>query len=548
MRRWLPLALAALLGLTLLPGLAAVDAIDEREARDAIMAVESTQGREWLSPIYGHEPFFEKPLAGLAPEIVARRLLRHPGAPPGGTADVAVSRALRAGLAAGLALVIAMIGWRMFGARSGWLAACALASMFGLPLAARADVVQIAGSLCAWLGIGAWLDVLTGRKHARGVRVALGWLALGFAAITAGPLPALWPVLGLTMYFALARHHAGWRMLDPWSGVLIIAGVGLPWYGAMIAIHGGAFLPHVAWFPYASGTRGAWFAGPPLALSFAVVTSFPWTPLFAAALADAAIRLRRAGARGAPTSPVHVLDAEHVEHLLLTLAVAATVPIALYPGPPLTAALPVLPAVALLVGRFADRVLDGVGEPRILTQATRLLAAFGTSFAIAGVLLAQRLPGATSSVRLLAAALFLASWAPLLADLRGARRIAVALFALPAALGAPILLTRVLPEMEPWLNARGVAEVMESVSPPLAPLVVWEPPPPSLREALRRNFLTPGQVGPGGANARARDGFVYAAWRPARERIALGSAAALGGPPEVLVRTPVLVLARFGQR
>jgi hypothetical protein len=268
--------------------------------------------------------------------------------------------------------------------------------------------------------------------------------------------------------------------------------------------------------------------------------------LFAAALADAAMRLRRAGAVGAPRSPVQ-LDPEHVEHLLLALALAATIPIALYPGPPLTAALPVLPAVALLVGRFADRVLDGIGESRMLTQATRLLAAFGTTFAIAGVLLAQRLPGATSSVRLLAAALFLASWAPLLADLRGARRLAVALFALPAALGAPLLLARVLPEMEPWLNARGVAEAMERVAPPLAPLVVWEPPPASLREALHRNFLTPGQAGPNAENARARDGYVYAAWRPARERAALAGAAAFGAP-EVLARTPVLVLARFAAR
>lgn len=546
MRRWLPLALLALLALTLLPGIAAVDALDEREARDAITAVESTQGREWLTPIYSHEAYFEKPLAGYAPEVLARRALRRVDRLASGTANVATSRAVRALLAAALAFTIAGIGQRVFGARSGWLAGCALASMLGLPLAARMDGVQLVGTLFAWLGIGAWLDVLTGRSHARGVRVALGWIALGAALATAGPLPALWPALGVTLYFALARHPTGWGALDPWAGVLIVAGIGLPWYGLMLAIHGTPFLPHVAWFPYASGSRAAWLATVPLALSFAVVSSFPWTPLFAAALADAALRLRRAGtqARVLPAT----LDAEHVEHLLLAFALAATVPLALYPGPPLTAALPVLPAVALLVGRFADRVLDGASDPRALTQATRLLAAFGTAFALTGVMLAQRLPDAATSVRQLAAALFLASWAPLLADLRGARKFALALFALPAALGAPLLLARVLPPLEPWLNARAVAVVMERVSPPLAPLVVWEPPPPSLRDALRRNFLAPSQVGPGAIDARARDGFVYAAWRPSRERAALASAAAFGGPPQVLTRTPVLVLARFPAR
>jgi hypothetical protein len=71
--------------------------------------------------------------------------------------------------------------------------------------------------------------------------------------------------------------------------------------------------------------------------------------------------MRRCGCARAAGRRVAVLplDTEHVEHLLLCAhARGVALPIALYPGPPLTAALPVLPAVALLVGRFADRVLD----------------------------------------------------------------------------------------------------------------------------------------------------------------------------------------------
>ncbi len=536
----------ALLVLALVPGLAAVDALDEREARDLLAAHESTLEREWLSPILAREPFFEKPLPGYAPEVLANRVLRRIGSrdeyAPG---DVAISRAVRALLAAALAFVVAAAGGSVFGARSGWLAGCALASMLGLPLAARADGVQVFATLLTWLGLGAWLAVLAGRARHPGLSVALGWLALGGALVTGGPLPAMWPLAGLALYFALARHHAGWKVLDPVAGVLILVGVSLPWYGLMLAIHGSSFLPHVPWFPYASGTRGSWFTGAPLALSFAVVTSFPWTPLFAAALADAALRLRRGAARAVAPLP---LDPEHVEHLLLALALAAAWPMALYPGPPLTAALPVLPAVALLVGRFADRVLAGGGDARALTQATRLLAAIGTAFALAGAALSLRLPEVSASLRLFAAVVFLATWAPLLADLRGARRLAVACFALPAALGAPVLHTRVLPALEPWLNARGVAETLMRVSPPQAPLVLWDPPPPSLRQALQRNFLAPSQVGPGAAIAVARDGYVYAAWRPARERVALASVAALGEPPEVLASSPVLVLARFRPR
>jgi hypothetical protein len=287
--------------------------------------------------------------------------------------------------------------------------------------------------------------------------------------------------------------------------------------------------------------RASWLTGPPLALSFAVVASFPWTPLFAGALADAALRLRRAAGRSAPALP---LDTEHVEHLLLALALAAALPIALYPGPPLTAALPGLPAVALLVGRFADRVLDARLPASALTHAVRWLAVIGSAFAFAGLMLASRLPGAATPLRLFSVVVFLCGWAPLLADLRGAKRVAVALFALPAALGAPLLHVRVLPALEPWLNARAVAETMQRVSPPRAPLVVFDAPPPSLRESLRRNFVSRSTVTPDDADVRARDGFVYVAFRPEREARARAALAPLDATPEVLARTPVLVLVR----
>jgi hypothetical protein len=102
----------------------------------------------------------------------------------------------------------------------------------------------------------------------------------------------------------------------------------------------------------------------------------------------------------------------------------------------------------------------------------------------------------------------------------------------------------VLPALEPWLNARGVAEAMLRVSPPRAPLVVFEPPPPSLRQSLQRNFVIRSRVTPGDADVTARDGYVYAAYRPANERTGLAALAPLGAVPDVIVRTPVLVLVR----
>lgn len=537
MRRLLPLVLLVVLAVTLLPGLASLDAIDWREARDAAVARTTSESLEWVSPLYANEPWFEKPLLGYTHEIVATRLLRRlvPGAPTDLT-DAAVSRAVRAALAMALALLTAMIGTRCFGMRAGWLGACALASMLGLPLATRSDGGQLVATLLAWLGTGALLDVVRGRAGMPDLKRVYGYLALGLAFVVAGPLPALWPLLGFGLYFALARRHAGWRAVRPFTGLAIIAGVALPWYGIMSALFGTAFLSHVPWFPYAAETRGAWFTGPLLAMSFTVVLSFPWTSLLGASLRDAAQRLQRSRALETAAS-----DADHDAHLLLALLLAGALPVSLYPGPPLTAALPALPAMALLCGRFLDRVLDGDAHPSHLTAATRLAALMGTAAAVLGVMLSVQLPAAGPGLRLLAAALLLASWAPLLADLRGARKLAAVLFTLPMLVCAPILFTRVMPALAPWLNTSDVVQALDHVAPANAAVLMPEEPPPSFRLLAHRNLVVSGDLGRSARTLVARDGRAYVVFRPAREREVVQ---ALREPVEILLRSPSLVLAR----
>lgn len=533
MRRWLPLALAVLLAAVLLPGLAAVEALDVREARDAEVMHEVTGGREWLTPVFARDPFFEKPLFAYATELAARHALRRavPELARSAT-NIAASRAVRAAIAAALALVVAVVGARAFGARAGWLAGCALATSVGLPLAARADGGQLLATLCAWLGIGALLEVLQHRAHVPDASRAAAWFAFGAAALTGGPMPALWPLAGIALYFALARSHSGWRDVRPGSGLLIVLGMSLPWYGLMAALYHGGFLRYVPWFPYAADARDAGFAGPLLALAYPVVLGFPWAPMLAAALRDTAQGL------GGAVAP-DLRESGHAASLLLALLIAAMVPVALYPHPPLTAALPALPALALLCGRFVDRALDGRVEPRLLDQASFLNAAVGTAVALLIAFAAARVPAAAAGLRLLAAALLLASWTPALATLLGRRKFAVALFALPVALGAPIVATRVLPPLESSFNTREVALAMQAAAPPRAPLVMFDAPPPSLRLMLPRNIVVTGTIDPALA---AADGHAYVAFTPDREADVVRAAR---DQLDVLVRTPALVLGRI---
>ena len=537
MRRLLPLALAALLALTLLPGLSAIGPIDAREARDAEIVRESTTGHEWVTPVYEHQPFFEQPLFAYAPELAAQRLFARLATRPADPAAAAgESRAARSALAATLALLVAVIGARAFGARAGWLGGCALASTVGLPLATRADGGQLLATLAAWFAIGLLLQVLQGRARAPVATRWAAWAAIGVAALAGGPLPALWPVGGFALYFALARAHRGWREIRPGLGLLVAAGIALPWYGVMAAIYRGHFLARVPWFPYATAPRAGGLSGLLMALSYPMVIGWPWSPVLAASLRDTAQRLGRGGESD-------LRDGGHAASLLLCLMVAACVPVALYPRAPLTAALPALPAIALLCGRFLDRALDGDIDPRLLGGATRMAAVLGTALSLLAVVAASRLADAAPGLRLLAATLLLASWAPLLADLLGRRKAAAALFALPIALAMPIVSVRVLPALEPWLGTRAVAEAMNAVAPPRAPLVLLEPAPPSLRLLLARNVVVVRDLAGPLVSEAASDGNVYAAFPPALERDVARTSPA---PLEILTRTPTLVLARVG--
>lgn len=536
MRRLLPWALAGLLALALLPGIAAMEAIDWREARDAVVARETLDGRGLLFPVYAGEPFFEKPFAGYGHEMLTRAAARRMAPDFGERNEIAISRAVRVALAVSLALTVAMVGSRCFGGRAGWLAACALASMLGLPLAARCDGTQLLATLCAWLGIGALLAARIGRARSPDAYRMIGYIMLGAAGLTGGPMSALWPLAGFLLYARLARGSAPAEPLRVMPGLLLMLGMQLPWYGLMAALHGPAFLTQVVGFPYAAETRGAWWAGPVLALSFTVVLCFPWSSMLGAALRDAATRLRRTHAlpTNSPDEP------EHLAHMLVALVCVAAVPVALYDGPPLTAALPVLPGVALLCGRFLDRVLEGDIDAAHLSSATRLTAIMGATAALLMVALSSRLPEAAMSLRLTGIALLVGSSAPLLADLRGARRLAAGLFALPVALGAPLVSTRVLPELEHWLNTREACEAMLRVAPPRAPLLLTEDPPPSLRLLLPRNLIVAPNLDRLSERA-ARDGRAYLAFRPSRER---DVARRIEAPLEILARTPALVLAR----
>jgi 4-amino-4-deoxy-L-arabinose transferase-like glycosyltransferase len=412
----------------------------------------------------------------------------------------------------------------------------------------------------------------------------LAWLALAASMQIGGPMSALWPLAGIALYVRLARPVDVWRRLQPVPGLLAIVGLSLPWYGAMIERHGGAFLGQLPAYPFGAGPTPpsplALLGMPFAAITMLIAGGFPWSAILPGAAMHAAAWWRpRRPARGAtvaanePSSFVLAeiddqVRQESAAHLLIAWLACALIPMAFVYRPPLSAALPAFPAMAALVGRLLDHLLESperVRQP--LHAGTRMLGLVGVPLAILAAMAASRLPEGAASLRLLSAALVVTVCAPFLSAFIGRLRVAALLFALPVAVAAPIVSLRVLPELEEYLSVRTVGESLREAAPERAALVLLEPPPSSLRYYAPRNYAVvripenaPLAVRGSGAipsrqappahdeeltaaleRFRASDSTTYVAFRPWREDVIVHAAR---GPLEILARTPAMVLAR----
>ncbi|NOT35203.1 MAG: hypothetical protein HOP12_13735 [Candidatus Eisenbacteria bacterium] len=551
--------LVAVAAAVLFTGLGSVALLDDREARNAAVANELLARGEFVTPTLGGTALLERPVAAYVPDLVWNAFRARSPVP---------GRAVRALLAVALAALTGLIGARLFGARAGLCAAGVLLTTLGLPFTARLDGGVLLAALAAWSACGALAELVVRRNPSPTRWIVLAWVSLALAALTGGPTSAAWPLLGLGLYLRLARRSERWRALRPLAGVAIVAGLCLPWYGAMFERHGVAFLRALPAFPHGGGpapeTWLAALATPVSAVTLLMAAAFPWSAMLPAAVLHASTwwgRSRRAPERAREVAGdggavvlaelERQLESESTAHLVIAWLFAALVPCMLVFRAPLTAVLPALPAIALLTGRLLDHVLEAPHRVRLpLENATRMLAFVGVPVAFLATLAANRLLEAQRDLRLLAALIVVLACAPALAALIGRLRTAALLFALPVLLAAPLINARVLHALEPYASTRPVGDALVREAPAGAALVLLESAPPSLRLYAPRAFVVAGHgtakaPGPPLARAlresRARDGRTYVAFRPQRESEVR---AATVSPLEILIRTPSLVLAR----
>ena len=234
MQRRAVVTLLLLSSLTFLLGLGTQAITDSDEAFYAEAAREMVEGKDWLTPHFNYEERWQKPIlyywftaagfAGIEPgEFMARF----------GSALSGI----------GLVLLTWGVARRLTGNEAGaWIAGAIAATCYGYFAMARFALPDLPLALFITATIWCAMRAADPREKVPASWAALAGLAAGLGFLTKGPLAIVLPAIVLVPIWWRER-----RTLAPRTSHLAIAGVlfaisGLPWYVAMFATHGSAYL------------------------------------------------------------------------------------------------------------------------------------------------------------------------------------------------------------------------------------------------------------------------------------------------------------------
>lgn len=340
------LLLLLLCSVTFLAGLGRPAIGDSDEAFYAEAAREMGERGDWLTPYYNYETRFQKP-------VLYYWLI-------GGTYAVAgigeAQARLWAALAGvGLALVTAAAGRRWRDEATGLLAGAIVATSFGYFSIGRLSLPDLPLAFFVTLTVYATL-VGTLDDHPRATRwLALAGAAAGAAFLTKGPVGLVVAALAILPAWWLERRRLRVPLAGALAGLALAAAIGLPWYVAMFATHGRAYVDSFFlgdnFERFATSRfndpRPFWFY-----LPIVVGGMLPWTPLAAAAIPPLRALIERR---------------ETVSALTLRLTVWALVPLLFFTasiGKQPRYILPILPPLALLLAIAIRRRVAVNGERR----------------------------------------------------------------------------------------------------------------------------------------------------------------------------------------
>lgn len=316
--------------------------LDPDEGLHASIAQEMVERGDWLTPHFMGEPFFDKPILYFWCQALSLRLF--------GMNEAAVRLP---GLTFGLlgAVTTGLIGWRMFGRTTGWVAGIFYGTMI-LPVAlAQAASHDVAIIPCINLAIlFLWESQRAESKPAAaGYVVAAGFL-LGLTVLTKGLIGVALVGTAYGCYVLVTRRWSAGVCLHGLTAFAVAVLVALPWFIAVEIEHPG-FLHyffiqrHILGFATSTQLHGEapWWYYLPILLG----GGLPWIGYLPVTISDALDQKNRKDSNGAMA-------------LLFCWLIGCTVLLSLAHSKLATYLWPVFPAVAVLAAVGWARLLDGV--------------------------------------------------------------------------------------------------------------------------------------------------------------------------------------------
>jgi 4-amino-4-deoxy-L-arabinose transferase-like glycosyltransferase len=511
-----------LLIVCLFVGLGAVGFVGPDEPRYASIARTMAQTGDWVTPqLWGH-PWFEKPILYYWAAAASFKLF--------GVSEAAARLPDALAALAG-ALLLALGAWRLWGGRAARLALVIFPTSIGIFTFARAATMDMLLAVSLEAAMVTALFVLSReappeRSWRRrrwklkppwplalvGACIGLGTLAKGpVAIILAGGSVALWASL-------TRRWRDAMRFLR-WEPIAAFAVVALPWYIACSLANPG-FARSFFWHqnvqrfltPVFEHVQPWWFFFPILALGL-----LPWTPALIATARDI-WRVFRSG-QAAESAELFVVCWAIFPLLFFSFSKSKL------PG----YILPAIPPLILLLARTISGIPsrrtaaatkpDESGETKARSDrlglvALGLMGIGWAALAATGGHWLRRLPPNWNArhhaelVMLLGATALVGLAIAALAVLRRPR-MAVALSALWMGLLVAGVSVKVLPGLDPFVSARGIAQAIVYVRPPHTPVEQYD----LQRDwAYGLNYYFGHELPPWSA-ADSRTACVYTTWK-----------------------------------
>lgn len=234
------LLLLSLAGLLFFLNLGGMGLTDRDEGRNAEAGREMFETGDWISPTFNYEPRYAKPVFLYWLMSLSYRLF--------GVSEFAARfPSALFGVALILLQYLFLRRWRgtpvdLFGG----LMLLLNIEIIGLGRMALTDSVLIFFTTLAlygfWSGLHASTDPGTGFRGSERHFMWLFYAGMALATLTKGPVGIVVPLLTAALYLTFTKRWGQfWRHGFPLAGLFLFALLALPWYAAMLAIHGSAY-------------------------------------------------------------------------------------------------------------------------------------------------------------------------------------------------------------------------------------------------------------------------------------------------------------------